>query len=286
MTRDDLRLRRWFSEYVSRFYNDDPDFNSVIRVKEEHTYRVCEETDYLARNLNLSLDSLKIAQTAALFHDLGRFKQYLKYRTFKDSASENHGKLSIRELGRHKVLLHLTAREKRIVATAVAYHNALHIPQGLDSDRLFHLLLLRDADKLDIWRLITENLGPRGEKMRDEITVHIPAAPGCSPAVISDLRCGELVDFSKVKTFDDYKLLTIGWVYDLNFAPAFQRLKEGGYIERIEESLPDDEAVRSAVACARNYAARMRNQPAFDRSKPKSQSGKLKKNQFPATHSR
>lgn len=249
----DTGLRNWFARYVSGFYIGDPEFDSVLRVKEEHTIRVCEETDYICSGLGLSRSSRRIARIAALFHDLGRFEQYSRYRTFKDSESENHGAISVRELGRHRVLSHLSILERRIVATAVAYHNALHIPHGLDEDRLFHLRLLRDADKLDIWRLITENLETRGEKTRDEITVHIPTVPGCSPAVIAGLRNGKLVDFSEVKTFDDYKLLAIGWVYDLNFAPTFHRLEERGYIDRLEESLPDDGAVRSAVSCAREY---------------------------------
>jgi HD domain-containing protein len=250
-------LEHWFDLYVSRFFTDDPDYNAVITTKKDHTQRVCTETAGLCSALNLSRGPCRIAATAALFHDLGRFKQYQKYRTFSDRASENHAMLSVREIGRHRILSSFHTDEKRLITFAVAHHNAIRIPAGCGDRKLFYLKLLRDADKLDIWRLVSEYLqetvhNPEARK-RQDITVHVSTAPGCSPAVINGFQEQRFVDFRDVKSFDDYKLLAIGWVYDLNFKPSFERVRKQRYIEKFAETLPQNGAIRSGVEKAISY---------------------------------
>jgi hypothetical protein len=47
-------FRKWFSDYVAAYYAADPVRNGTIRLKEEHTERVCEEIITLGEALNLS----------------------------------------------------------------------------------------------------------------------------------------------------------------------------------------------------------------------------------------
>ena len=255
------RLKRWFTDYVSRFYTDDAEYNAVISTKIEHTQRVCDEITYLCKALNLSQSARRLAETAALFHDLGRFKQYQKYRTFSDSASVNHALLSIREMGRHKVLADFDTNQKRIIAVAIAYHNALHTPNGRTKEQLFYLKLLRDADKLDIWRMMSDyleeiSINPNAPKRKD-ITVHISTVSGCSPEVVQAFRHKRLVHFKDVKTFDDYKLLMIGWVYDLNFMPSYIRLQKQRYIEKFAQTLPQTPEIQTAIDQIKDDVNRM-----------------------------
>ena len=42
-----------------------------------------------------------------------------------------------------------------------------------------------------------------------------------------------------VKTLNDFKLLQIGWVYDINFPRTFQIVRENGYLEMIRDALPE-----------------------------------------------
>ena len=109
------------------------------------------------RALQLDDDKLMLAETMALFHDLGRFRQYETYKTFLDHQSENHAHLSLRELDAHAILDPLTPEERAIVRTAIAFHNAAEIPRREDEHVLFFIRLLRDADKLDIWRVVIGN---------------------------------------------------------------------------------------------------------------------------------
>jgi hypothetical protein len=113
MNRNDLaHLKKWFADYVAGFYTDHPADNSTISLKEKHTEHVCENMILLGKASGLSDEEMVLTETMALFHDVGRFKQYAVYGTFKDADSENHALLGIRELAAHNVLDVCTKEEK------------------------------------------------------------------------------------------------------------------------------------------------------------------------------
>jgi len=49
---------------------------------------------------------------------------------------------------------------------------------------------------------------------------------------------------------NDFKLLLISWVYDLNFATSRRILRERGYIPTLAATLPERADLREAVAKA------------------------------------
>jgi len=147
------RLKSWFSNYVSSFYTGDEEFYRVIQLKKTHTARVSIGVRRLGRALNLGPCELRLAEIIGLLHDVGRFGQYARHRTFRDRDSENHGKLGLRVIGRHGLLSGFNPCEKRHIARAVALHNAARLPALTDASSLFFLKLIRDADKLDIWKV-------------------------------------------------------------------------------------------------------------------------------------
>ncbi|MFZ0035766.1 MAG: HD domain-containing protein, partial [Sedimentisphaerales bacterium] len=78
------KFRVWFGDYVAGFYGDDKFVNANLKMKEEHSLRVCKEMSYLAQELDLADNQKRIADVIALFHDIGRFEQFVKYRTYND----------------------------------------------------------------------------------------------------------------------------------------------------------------------------------------------------------
>jgi hypothetical protein len=84
------KFRAWFNDYVAGFYGDDEFVNANIKLKEEHSKRVCKEMLYLADELGLPDEQRRIAEATALFHDIGRFEQFARYRTYNDPRSVNH----------------------------------------------------------------------------------------------------------------------------------------------------------------------------------------------------
>ena len=249
-------FKKWFHTYVASFASDDPARQRNFDLKERHTFRVCMEITRLARRLGLSPDGLRLAEVIALFHDIGRFPQYARYRTFQDRRSVNHAELGVAILREKAVLEDLDAGSRELILSAVGNHNKAALPPCEDDRCHYFSRLLRDADKLDIWRVVTDYYRRRAKGERNQaIELDLPDTPEISPEVCRALLSRKIVAAADIKTLNDFKLLQVGWVYDLNFAPAFGRLAEKGYLDMIRASLPDSSAVREVLAAASAYLA-------------------------------
>ena len=253
---DDLKyFKDWFNDYVAGYYTGDPVHDQPVKLKQEHTKRVCKEIVMLGQALKLSAQDMLLAETMALFHDVGRFEQYAAHRTFKDSASENHADLGIRELTKHDVLSCCTDDEQELIKKVIGYHNVRTLPDGKDeSERiLFFARLLRDADKLDIWRVFIEQYERDDEQTNPTIVLGLRDEPGCSSKILDAIRDKKMADLKDLATLNDFKLLQISWVYDLNFRPVFHAVRERGYIDRIAALLPQTAEVRQALGVVETY---------------------------------
>ena len=109
MQKEDLNFfREWFWDYVDDFSSVDSFIHDNIEMKIEHTAKVCENILLLAKSENVREEGCRLAETIALFHDLGRFEQFFRYKTFKDSESENHALLGIKILEKKGILSRLS----------------------------------------------------------------------------------------------------------------------------------------------------------------------------------
>jgi len=257
MNQNDLvHLKKWFADYVAGFYTDHPANNNTIRLKEKHTEHVCENMILLGKASGLSDEEMVLIETMALFHDIGRFKQYAVYGTFKDADSENHALLGLRELAAHNVLDVCTKEEKKWIAKAIANHNAIAIPKTENGKSLFFIRLLRDADKLDIWRVFIDYYNTRDKQPNPVVEFGLPDNPSFSPQVLSAFSEERFVLFKDLRTVNDFKLLLLSWVFDLNFSFSIQMVKDRGYIEKIEAILPDSQETKKVLKHIHDYMER------------------------------
>ncbi|NVM20895.1 MAG: HD domain-containing protein [Desulfobacterales bacterium] len=254
MNSDDLAyFKTWFADYVAAYYTDDPACDRNIKLKEEHTVRVCKEIVMLGEALDLPAEDMLMAEAMALFHDVGRFEQYAVYGTFKDSSSENHAGLGLRELAGHHVLSVCSDAEQKLITKAIGYHNMRILPEDEDDRCLFFARLLRDADKLDIWLVFIDYYDRQDKEPNSTIVLNLPENDACSPTIINCLCEQRMADLKDMATLNDFKLLQISWVFDLNFSPAFRAVSERRYIEKIAASLPKTREIGEAVGRAQAY---------------------------------
>jgi len=251
------RLRDWFEDYVTRFSSDDPIVQENMDLKAVHTRRVCEATRDIGASLDLSREDLCIAEASALLHDIGRFEQYSRYRTFSDYRSEDHAALGVKIIQAKPVLDGLEPAASDIIVRAVKYHNRAALPVGEGERCLFFLKLLRDADKLDIWRVVTEYYQNAENKRNRIIELNLPDVEVVSDLVYEALMNGKLVQMADLKTLQDFKLLQIGWIYDVNFPRTFQIVREKKYLETIRNALPrDSSCIKEVYERARAHLSR------------------------------
>lgn len=246
-------MREWFAGFTRSFYSHDNEEQRNIALKEEHTQKVCANITRIAREEGLDGERAALAEAVALFHDVGRFPQYRRYGTFKDSASVDHGRLGADMLIRGGVLDKLPRNEHITIITGVCHHNDFAVPPELDAEAALFLKLVRDADKLDIWRVVLEFYALPEEERASAVSLGFPDLPGCSRQVLTALHKGEIVQLASVGCLNDFKLLQISWVYDLNCAASFRMLAEREYITGLAGTLPDDEDIRQAIAAVKEF---------------------------------
>ena len=246
-------LKRLFNDYCGSFYSLNREDQRNITLKEEHTRNVCGNIVQIARDLSLDDARITLAEAIALSHDIGRFPQYQKFKTFKDSVSINHAALGAKVLIENNILQGLPKHEQDIIVSAVALHNVYSIPSGLDQDKLLFLKLVRDADKLDIWRVAIEYYGQPEGGRASAVGLGLPDVPGYSPEVLTALKNEQMVQMSTLKTLNDFKLLQLAWIYDLNFASSLRILESRQYIDGIAATLPRTGEISGALATLRAH---------------------------------
>lgn len=74
------RVTRAFGQYVNRF-----DLSDVkVKLKYEHTFRVAQKTDRIAKSIWVSKSDRDLAWFLGILHGIGRFEQLRQYSTFLD----------------------------------------------------------------------------------------------------------------------------------------------------------------------------------------------------------
>jgi len=237
------RLKRWFEEYADGFHTEGPEHDRNIDLKIEHTRRVCTEILDIGRSLHLDNKDLRLAEVIALFHDLGRFEQYDRYGTFNDLKSEDHARLGAKILNNSAVLEGIHRDTQELILRVVRHHNGRTLPENETTDCLFFTKLLRDADKLDIFRVVTDHYRKKHGTRNGSIELDLPDAPNVSEEVCADLKAGRIVKMASLRTLNDFKLLQMAWIYDVNFPRTFQLIRDRGYLEVIRNALPQSETI-------------------------------------------
>jgi len=238
------KFRVWFDDYVAGFYGDDEIINANLKLKEQHSHRTCQEMLHLAGELGLDDNQKRLSETIALFHDIGRFEQFVKYRTYSDARSVDHCRLGLEILQRTEVLDGIDQQEKQLIEKAIEYHGRKELPDDLNGQCLLFSKLIRDADKIDALNVVVGYYkqyrdNPQGFKL----DLELPDKPGYSAEVVDGLLRGQRVDYRRLRTLNDLKLCLLGWIYDVNFTPTLKRIKQRRYLEKLLGFLPDTEDI-------------------------------------------
>ena len=234
------KFRAWFDDYVAGFYRADEFINANLKLKEEHSRRTCEEMLYLADELDLTDNQKRIAEVIALFHDIGRFEQFVRYRTYNDGRSVNHCLLSLEVLEETKALEGVERKERELIEKAIEYHGLRELPRDLDGECLLFSKLIRDADKLDVLYVVTEYYRQyRDNPQEFMLELEFPDEQVYSTELVEKILRGRQIDYGEVRTLNDAKLLQLGWVYDVNFTVILKRIKQRGFLEMLFDLLPE-----------------------------------------------
>ena len=248
-----LSLRHWVSNYCRKFHSANEVDHRNITLKESHTYSVAANILAISGALLRNRNKVMMAEAIGLLHDIGRFPQYAQYKTFRDSVSVNHGRLGAEVIRDENILGSLPGKEQEIIMDAVRFHNAPTVPGGLDAETIFFLRLVRDADKLDIWRVFAEYYDKDAAQRESAVGLGLPDTPEHTESVLACLAEKRVASLSSLKTLNDFKIMQLTWVYDLNFPASFRLAAEQGHLDRIISTLPETDYMTKAISGLRRY---------------------------------
>ena len=145
-----------FKKYVKKF-----NFNNYkIKGKYMHSFSVMKMCVYIAKKLKLSKEDIEIAKQIGLLHDIGRFEQVKRYNTFNDAISVNHGEFAVKLLFEENYIdnFNIPKENYDIIKVAILNHNKNEIDANLSERELLFSKIIRDADKIDIFKIVQNYL--------------------------------------------------------------------------------------------------------------------------------
>ncbi len=206
-------LEKKFDEYVSSYNLS----QKHVALKNVHTHEVAKVMNLLCEKLKLNERDRYLALVIAFFHDAGRFPQLIETGSYSD-FNYNHAIKSCEVIAERNVLeeLGLNEEEKTLVNRAIFNHNRLYLEEDLNEREKLFSKMIRDADKIDIFRVAVDNF-------RD----YFDDDP--SPKVMEDFLLEKSIDSNDINNQADKIMQRLAFLYDINFKESFEILSENKY---------------------------------------------------------
>lgn len=224
---DIQKARIAFKKFLNK-YNDKHELGFDLKVV--HTYHVVDNAKTIATNLNLSEEDINLAELIALLHDIGRFEELNFLKKF-DSVGFEHASYGVKMLFDENLIRDFIEdnRYDDIIRVAIDNHSRLAIQDGLDERSLLHSKIIRDADKLDNFRVKKEEkieaIFPGKVKNKNDLE-----SSAVSDKVFETVKNNKCVDIHDRTTLLDYWVCVLAFVFDLNFKETYQIVKDNDYI--------------------------------------------------------
>ena len=217
--------KKEFDKYLQDFDLENP----KILLKKVHTYGVIKAADYICTREELGAGDRDLALLIALLHDIGRFEQLRAYNSYDDDRFD-HARFGVKllfEQGKIRDFISCADYDE-VIRQSIACHSMYRLPEIQDPRILLHCKIIRDADKLDNFRV----------KSVDSLEAHfnlpgeIIQKEGISENVLQAVRDHRCVRREERKTHLDMWVSYMAFIFDLNFSSSFRFIQEHDYINR------------------------------------------------------
>ena len=202
-------IRRLYGEYVDG-YRVDGELPPMMALKLQHTDMVVANAKAIIEGEGMDAETAEVCEIAALLHDTGRYEQLRRYNTFRDSDSIDHAVFS-HDIVSEKGWLDGHPHKKAIL-DAVLFHNRRDVPDGLEPLSSTAAHCTRDADKLDIFRVLEARVETTDWRKDNTAFWNLPVIAAPNPEVVSAIREGRAVDYQNIKTLADFVLIQVAWI--------------------------------------------------------------------------
>ena len=250
-------LTKLYDAYVDTYRDENGELPVMMRLKRVHTGFVVKNAEAIADGEGFTAEEREVSLAAALLHDTGRYEQLKRYNTFKDSDSVDHAVFShdiVKSLGwldkgEAASSPLVSEAQKEIILKAVLYHNRRDLPEGMDSLTEVASHTVRDADKLDIFRVLEDQVAHTDWKGDSRAFWNLAVSAPPNPVVVECIENGQPVDYQNIKSLSDFVLIQVGWMISgLHFATSRRICRD-----------------RKHLAYRRKFLHELTDSPAIDR---------------------
>lgn len=221
-----------FKEYLQAYNLE----YGKIELKIRHTYGVVKASEYLSKKLLLNEEDIELAKLIALLHDIGRFEQIKQFDSFIDYKTTDHAKLGNEILFNKNLIRNFIVDRQydNIISKSILNHNKLTIEHNLEDKELLHAKIIRDADKIDNFRVKAEddfkNIIDNADKETLENDV-------ISNRIFHDFMDNKVIVREDRNTYLDFWVSYIAFIFDFNFTSGLEYIQQMDYINKVANRL-------------------------------------------------
>lgn len=213
---------------LEKYVRENYDMNNpLIVTKYVHTLMVVKIIRQICEKMGLNEKDIELATRIALFHDLGRFREVVRQQRFSNLRFD-HGCYSNKVLFNDGFINNFDIDENDylVIRKALYYHGKQDLGHDLNEREEFFCRLIRDADRIDIFRVICSEKNLFESVSRD---------------VLNKFNNGESISIKDLKTRGDRVILRFGFIKLFSFPEAFEVLKESGNFDKYVKSIKVNE---------------------------------------------
>lgn len=230
-------------DYMLAYSSDNDSIEHNFTQKRDHTNRVIGYTEVLTRDLHLNNDMVLAAQLTALLHDIGRFEQFKQFQTFNDSISFDHAQKAVELIDEKQWLSDLPDEFQNMIKKAIQYHNKIVIPKEENELVMLMAKIIRDADKTDILDIAIKEFSLQTNLQNPSFALNLEKKLTFSKKVSKAIIAGEIANKADLKTVNDFKLMLMGYVFDINFKKTFATINQRQYLKQLFDTLPKSDDI-------------------------------------------
>lgn len=219
------RARKRFKEYLKDYDVED----DKIKLKLVHTFCVLDAADEICRGEGFSEEDRQLAVLISLLHDIGRFEQLKLFHSFDDTKM-NHADFGVKILFQDGLIEEFIEERQfdAIISKAIQYHSLYALPDDLPPREALHCKIIRDADKLDNFRVKnTERLETIFDAPREAVSTEC-----ITHRVLERIRAHQCIKASERDTHLDFWVSFLAFIFDLNFKTSFRWILRHDYLNR------------------------------------------------------
>ena len=229
-----------FNNYLAKY--DMNNYNINYRYK--HSYRVKDLCETIAKRLDLNEEDTYIISVIGLLHDIGKFEQ-IKLTGDQQDRGFKHGDYGADLLFKQNLISKFQVDEKYydIIEFAIRNHDKRKINKVSDSRKMFFAKFIRDIDKIDIIYALGTLKDYNILDADDEITEEVK----------NEFENLISIDYSFVKNKSDKVVLTLAYIFDINFKNSLKLISEKKLLDNFYNNLQDKNKFKYYFDVVNNY---------------------------------